>query len=252
MNYEAILYEEREGVALISYNRPEKRNAWNVRTVRETIHAFQRANASDAVGAIVLTGEGTVYCAGADYKGPPEPKDENGWRPNPSTLTMGQGEHNWLELLATSKPNVIALNGPAVGIGATHTLAGDIRIAAESASFGFPFLRLGAMPECGSTGLLPRLVGFGRALDMCLRNRVVGAQEALQVGLVTAVHPDAGLRSAALELAGQLAKLPPLQVKLMKRMFYGNAAEPTSLGILRRENDAFIDLLRVIKKPKPL
>ena len=114
--------EERGKVALISFNRPDSRNAWNVALVRELMAAVRQANASEAVGAIVLTGEGSVYCAGADIKAPPEPKDENGRRPNPSTLTMGQGDANWLKLLLESKPVIVALNGPAVGLGATLVL----------------------------------------------------------------------------------------------------------------------------------
>src|SRR6187397_531269 len=135
MCYESILYEEHGAVALISFNRPASRNAWTVATARETIAAIRAANASSAIGAIVLTGEGSVYSAGADIKAPPEPKDENGRRPTPGSLMMGRDELNWLKLLLESKPVVAAVNGPAVGLGATHILSADIRIASNTASF---------------------------------------------------------------------------------------------------------------------
>jgi 2-(1,2-epoxy-1,2-dihydrophenyl)acetyl-CoA isomerase len=247
-----VLYEERDRVALISMNRPANRNAWNIPLVHQLKDAVRRANASDAVRVIVLTGEGSVYCAGADIKAPPEPKDANGLSPNPSTFTMGREENNWLKLLAESKPTIIALNGPAVGIGATHTLSADIRIAAESAVFSFPFLRFGAMPECASTALLAKIIGFGRAMDVCLRAGQITAAEALQIGLVTAVHPDDRLREEALALAAGIAAFPPLQVGLAKRLLWENAGERDPEEIMRRERQAFFELLRATGRAKPL
>jgi 2-(1,2-epoxy-1,2-dihydrophenyl)acetyl-CoA isomerase len=252
MEFQHLLYEERGRVALISANRPAARNAWSVPLVREMIAAVQRANAASAVGAIVLTGEGSVYSAGADIKAPREPKDDSGRSPNPSTLTMGSGENNWLKLLNESKPVIVAVNGPAIGLGATHLLSADIRIAAQSATFSFPFLRLGAMPECGSTALLGRLIGQGRAMDLCLRAGQVTAAEALQIGLVTAVHPDDRLREEALALAGQIADYPPLQVKLTKRLLWENGGEHDADAIMRRESSVFVEMLRTLGRDKPL
>jgi len=244
---------ERVGrVALISYNRPQRRNAWNVDCVRETVAAIRRANVDPDVGAIVLTGEGNTFCAGADLKEDPQYDAETGRRLTPATFTMGKGDNNWIALLAESKPVIAAVNGLAVGIGATHALAADIRIAAESASFSFPFLRMGAMPECGASALLPRLVGAGRALDLILRSATVSAQEALSIGLVTAVYADADLRAQAIKLAAQLAELPTMQVKLTKRMFSDNASANNADAIMLNENRAFVELLRILKKEKPL
>jgi len=247
-----ILYENHGPVALIALNRPERRNALNVPLIRALIAAVKRANADPAVGAIVLTGQGSVYSAGADVKAPPEPRDEKGRRPNPGSVTMGKDDNNWPMLMERSKPVICAVNGPAVGMGVTHILSADIRIAAESASFSFPFLRLGAMPEVGSTGLLPRLVGFGRALDLCLRSATIDAREAERIGLVTSVHPDADLRAAALDLAGRIAAYPPLQVKLTKAMFYDNAGESSNEMITTRESRAFVEMLSALKRDKPL
>lgn len=244
--------EQHGAVAVISYDRPAARNAWSVACVQATVAALQRANADAAVGAIVLTGEGNTFCAGADRKEEPRYAAGTGRRLTPATFTMGSGERNWITLLAQSKPVIVAVNGPAVGIGATHTLAADIRIAAESASFSFPFLKLGAMPECGSTALLSRIVGAGRAMDIVLRNAVVSAKEALQIGLVTAVYSDADLRAAALALAEQVAALPALQVKLTRRMLREHAGACDAETIMRNENAAFVELLQVLKKDKPL
>lgn len=249
----SMLRCERNGrVAILSYDRPARRNAWSVALVQETIAAIRRANADPGVGAIVLTGEGAVFCAGADLKDPPQYDTGTGRRLTPATFTMGRGEHNWIAFLARSKPVIAAVNGPAVGIGATHILAADLRIAAESASFSFPFLRLGAMPECGSTALLPRLVGAGRATDLLLRAATVSARDALHIGLVTAVHPDAELRAAAIDLAERIAELPRLQVGLTKRMLSENAGSADADAIMRNENAAFVDLLRALQKDKPL
>ena len=247
-----VLYEEQGQVALISMNRPASRNAWNIPLVRELKDAVRRANASDVVRVIILTGEGSVYCAGADIKAPPEPRDANGLSPNPSTLTMGREENNWLKLLSQSKPTIVALNGPAVGIGATHTLCADIRIAAESTVFSFPFVKYGAMPECGSTAMMAQIIGFGRAMDICLRAAQVTAAEALRIGLVTAVHPDDRLREEALAMAAAMAAFPPMQMGLAKRLLWENLGERDPEEVMRRERQAFFELLKATGRSKPL
>jgi len=239
-------------VAVITHDRPGRRNAWSVDSVRATVAAIQRANADDGVGAIVLTGAGNTYCAGADLKAEPQYDPDTGRRLTPATFTMGSGDDNWIALLARSKPVIVAVNGPATGIGATHTLAADMRVAASSASFSFPFLELGAMPECGSTALLPRLVGAGRAMDIILRAATLSATEALDIGLVTAIHPDEALLDRAVDLAEQIARLPALQVKLTKRMFSANACAQDADTIMYNENQAFIEMLRTLKREKPL
>ena len=239
-------------VALIVFDRPEVRNAWNVACVRETIAAIRAANADEAVGAIVLTGEGTSYCAGADLKSAPEYDSATGRPLSPATFTMGSGDDNWIGLLAASKPVVAAINGPAVGIGATHPLAADIRVMAQSAHFSFPFLRLGAMPECGSTALLPRLIGLGRATDVLLRSAAISADEALRWGLVTQVFPAAELRAGAIAIAQQLAAAPPLQVRLTREMLAANALASDAEQIMRTESRAFVQMLKALKQNKAL
>ncbi len=244
---------EREGpVQLIIFNRPERRNAWNVACAREVIAAIRAANDDPNVGAIVLTGEGSTYSAGADLKGEAEYDPETGRRLLPITFMMGTGEANWITLLAQSKPVVAAINGPAVGLGATHVLAADIRVMAESAQYSFPFLKLGAMPECGSTALLARLVGVGRATDILLRSATVSAREALDWGLGTHVFPDADLRAGAIAIAQDLAEAPGVQMSLTKRMLAANIGSSDADSIMQVESRTFVEMLKAVKREKPL
>lgn len=244
---------EREGaVRLIVFDRPERRNAWNVACAREVIAAIKAANADPGIGAIVLTGEGSSYSAGADLKGEAEYDPETGRRLLPITFMMGAGEANWITLLQQSKPVVAALNGPAVGLGATHTLAADIRVMAEGAHFAFPFLKLGAMPECGSTALLARLVGAGRATDILLRSATVPAREALDWGLATHVFPDAGLREGAITIARELAEAPALQMSLTRRMLAANIGSSDADAVMQVESRTFVEMLKAVKREKPL
>lgn len=252
VHYSAIRTERIGRVALIVYDRPERRNAWSVTCVRETIAAIKIANADDEVGAIVLTGEGSSYCAGADLKSEAEYDPVTGRALTPATFTMGAGDDNWIKFIAASKPVVAAINGPAVGIGATHPLAADIRVMAQNAHFSFPFLRLGAMPECGSTALLPRLIGVGRATDVLLRSGTISAEEALQWGLVTQVFPDEDLRAGAIAIAEQIAVLRPLPVKLTKEMLAANAFSGDAEQIMRTESRTFVQMLKSLKQAKPL
>lgn len=239
-------------VAVILYCRPERRNAWSAASVRATIAAIRAANADPDVGAIVLTGEGPTFCAGADLKAGPEYDPATGRRLSPASFTMGTGDNNWIRLMEESKPIVAALNGPAVGIGATHPLACDIRVMAQSAHFSFPFLRLGAMPECGSTALLARLIGVGRATDVLLRSEKIGPEDALAWGLVTRVFPDDELRAGAIAIAQQLAAVKPLQMRLTKEMIAANAEQGDADAIMQIESRAFVKMLKILKQEKPL
>lgn len=239
-----VRYEERGEVAVLTVDRPERRNAWTVPLYRELVAAVERANESERVGAIVLTSAGSVYSAGVDVKADPEPPDERGNRPNPGSVAMTP-DRSWLHLMGQSKPVIAAINGPAVGLGVTHLLAVDIRIAARSATFAFPFLKLKVMPELGFSVLLPRLVGEGRAVDLCLRARTIDAVEAERIGLVTAIAEDAELLDTALEVARSISQLPRLQVRLTKGMFRDNAGEQDLNKILRREGRAFVELYKL-------
>jgi enoyl-CoA hydratase/carnithine racemase len=239
-----LLYEETEKVAVITYDRPDRRNAMSVATYRALVAAVEKANASDAVGAIVLTHTGPVFCAGIDLKAQPEPKNPvTGIRDTVATLGMAN-ETSWIHLLRRSKPTVAALNGAAVGLGATHILAADLRIGTENASFSFPFLARGTMPEFGFSALLPRIVGFSAAMEICLTSAVLDAQQALAKGLLNRmIHAD-DARHEAIMLAAKLAQLPALQTRLTRQLLHDNAAETDWNAVLTRERDAFVAMFR--------
>ena len=247
MSQPLVLYEERGAVALITYNRPETRNAWNAQMIREVMAAVERGNACDTVGAIVITASGPVFCSGVDFKSPPEPKDpETGSRPRVSTIGMAQ-DTSWLHLLARSKPSIAAINGRAIGLGVTHTLAADIRIGAASSSYSFAFLERGTMPEFGCTALLPRMVGYGRALDICLSAQTLTAREAREIGLITRIAPDGELLEQALALGERLASFPTLAMGLTRRMLQANATESDLNSMLGTEREAFVSYIRATR-----
>lgn len=249
MQFAAIRYETRGAAALISYDRQERRNAWDLAMYREIVAAIEQANADPDVGAIVITNEGAVFCAGADYKAKPEPPDPvTGRAPNLASAAMAP-DTGWLHLLARSKPTIAAVRGLATGLGVTHILPFDLRIAGHSARFAFPFLKLGTMPELGSTALLPRLVGTGRALQLCLTSADIDAAEAERIGLIGAVCDDVEVLDRALELAAQIATYPALQLGLTRQLFADNAAERDLNTLLRRESEAFVTVIKARRTP---
>lgn len=243
MAYEFILTEEREGAAVITYNRPDKMNALNVGMYLETVEAIEAANANEAVGAIVLASTGKAFCAGTDFKDRGSRTDDKGRPLSVATLGMAV-DKSWLHLLRRSKPVVVAVNGICMGLGGTHILPADIRIAGESATFSFPFTKLGFMPEFGGSALLPQLVGLGEAVDLCMSSRTIDAQEARRIGLVTRVVPDPELREAAIALAVQIAGYKHWQMQTTKELLYDNALETDLNTLLRRESMKFIEMAK--------
>jgi enoyl-CoA hydratase/carnithine racemase len=145
---------------------------------------------------------------------------------------------------------VAALNGAAVGLGATHILAADLRIGTENASFSFPFLERGTMPEFGCSALLPRIVGFAAAMEICLTSAQLNARDSLAKGLLNRVVSGDSARDAAIELAAKLAKLPQLQVRLTRELMHDNVAEPDWNKVLTREREAFIAMFRATRAAK--
>ena len=247
MSEPVVLYEERGKVAVITYNRPRTRNAWNAQMTREVMAAVERGNRSDTAGAIVITAAGDVFCSGADFKSPPEPKDpKTGIRPGVATIGMAH-DTSWLHLLARSKPSIAAINGRAIGLGVTHTLAADIRIGAASSSYSFAFLERGTMPEFGCTALLPRIVGYGRAVDICLSAQTLTAPEAREIGLITRIAPDEDLLEEALALGERLAGFPALAMGLTRRMLQANATESDLNSMLKTERDSFVSFIKAAR-----
>ena len=228
MDYEQIRYEVRGDVALVTLNRPERRNAWTPRMDRENADALARANADPAVGAIVMTGAGAGFCAGADMAGF-DAQLEGGDDP--------RGAGDWVALVRRSKPLVAAVNGAAVGVGLTMILPFDVIVASEAAKFGMFFIRMGLVPELASTRFLVQRMGFGRASEMCLSGRLYAAAEAHAAGLADhLVAPDA-LEKRALEIAASMAGNPAPQLRWIKELLTLNACEPDLDTVQRREFD---------------
>jgi len=242
-----IRYEVRGKVAVITYDRQAVRNAWDVPMYREVTRAVEQANADEAVGAIVFTHAGAVFCSGTNMKAAPEPPDENGRRPTIGTVSMAP-DVGWIHLLQRSKPSIAAVRGAAIGLGVTQLLPMDIRMGSTESTYAFPFLSLGLMPELGATALLARLVGHGRARDLCLSAARIDAAEAERIGLITRVHPPEALLDAALALGERIASFPPLQVRLTRQMLAANAMESDINQVLSRETEAFVQMRRAARQ----
>src|SRR2546430_15519637 len=202
MTYQFIQYEARDGIAQITLNRPEKLNAWIPQMAVEQADAIRRANDDRAIGAIVMTGAGRAFCAGADmeltFKSRIEGRD-----PGADTAS-GQGGMpaglDWVRLVREAKPLVAAVNGAAVGIGLTMILPFDVIVASEKARFGMLFIKVGLVPELASTHFLVERVGFGRASDMALTGALYDAAEAHRMGLADRLVAHDELLAAATEL----------------------------------------------------
>ena len=220
MDFEQIRYELDAGILTITLDRPDRLNAWTPVMARELIEAFDRADADDDVRAIVMTGEGRAYCAGADLAGGGETFD---WRERQAgdEVPRDNGGVFTLRVFESTKPVIAAINGPAVGVGITMTLPMDVRLAADDAKMGFVFARRGIVPEACSSWFLPRVVGIGRAMEWVATGRVFPASEALEGGLVRSLHPAGELLDAARELAAEIAEnTAPVSVALARRLLW--------------------------------
>lgn len=221
MQFETIRYEVADGIATLTLNRPERLNAFTPTMMDELIAALDAADADDAVRAVILTGAGCGFCAGADLGAGADTFATRGAPAPDSEAARDSGGRLTLRLFRCLKPVIAAVNGPAVGIGATMTLACDIRLASEDARFGFVFARRGIVPEAASAWFLPRIVGIGRALEWCYSGRVFGAEEAHAGGLVRSVHASATLLDDARALAAEFAAASaPVSVALIRQMLW--------------------------------
>ena len=203
MVYEQILHEVVDGVMTITLHRPEKLNAFTPTMMRELIDAFDRADADDAVRAVIVTGAGRAFCAGADLSGGGGTFD-NTARDTLETHRDGGGLVA-LRIFESKKPVIAAINGPAVGVGITMTLPMDVRLASTAARMGFVFARRGIVPEACSSWFLPRVVGISRAAEWVYTGRIFSAEEALAGGLVSRIVPPADLLATARGLAREIA-----------------------------------------------
>lgn len=233
MAYENVMVEQRGAVTVLTLNRPERLNAWNNAMMHEMRDVIEKANADPGVAAIVFTGAGRAYCSGADIGGWAQQIQAGGAAQGSATA----GEDNWLAFLRRMpKPTIAAVNGVAVGVGVTHILPMDVRIASENARFGFAFVKMALVPELASSYFLPQLVGLGRAREWCLTARMVPADEAVRAGLVSEVVALERLIDRAVELGEMIAGHAPAAVARVKRVLDMNATDSDVQSVMLREN----------------
>ncbi|PXY33153.1 enoyl-CoA hydratase [Prauserella coralliicola] len=250
MTYREIDYDVTDGIATVTLNRPDRLNAYTITMARELIDAFDRVDADDGVRVVLVTGAGRGFCAGADLSR------------GADTFNAGKKDHDVRELLgeiggaprdsggavslriaASRKPVIAAVNGPAVGVGVTMTLPMDIRIAAQSARFGFVFTRRGIVPEAASTWFLPRIVGISQAMEWVATGRVFDAEEAKAGGLVSRVVPDADLLTEARGLAAEIAdNTSAVSVAVARQLLWGMLGSPTPWEAHRHDSRALYEL----------
>ncbi len=238
VDYEQIRYETDGAVAVLTLSRPERLNAWTPRMSEEQAHALGRANADPAIGAVVVTGEGRGFCAGADMDATFQSRIDG---VDPGADTQGgfgglPAGLDWVQLARESKPLVAAVNGASVGIGLTMILPFDVIVASQKARLGMGFIKMGLVPELASTRFLVQRMGFGRASEMCLSGRLYPADEAHAAGLVDHVAAPEDTLPRALEIARSMAANPDLQLRMTKELLTANPCDTDLKAIQERES----------------
>jgi 2-(1,2-epoxy-1,2-dihydrophenyl)acetyl-CoA isomerase len=238
MGYEQILVDQRDDVLVVTLNRSERLNAWTPRMTAEMTDAIGAANDDGAIGAIVVTGAGRGFCAGADIGGQfaagieqreAEPAPDHG--PDPADRPAG----DWVGFCRQSKPLVAAINGPAIGVGLTMVLPFDVLVAAEGAKLSLRFVKMGLVPELASSHWLVARCGWGAASWLALSGTTVLADEAKALGLVDRVVSQEGVLDEAMAAASELAANPPTQLRMIKELLTQNASETDLVAVQRRE-----------------
>ncbi|QYB06895.1 crotonase/enoyl-CoA hydratase family protein [Rhodococcus sp. USK10] len=225
MKFDTIRLDVEDGIATITLDRPDRLNAYTKTMKSDIIAAFDQTDASDEVRVVIVTGSGRGFCAGADLS-------EGGSRFDAADEAGGGvprdgGGEMALRIYASTKPVIAAINGPAVGVGATMTLPMDIRLASETAKFAFPFTRRGIVPESCSSWFLPRVVGVDRTVEWLYTGRLFTAAEALDAGLVRAVHPPEELLGAARRIAAEIVdNTAPVSVALTRQLVWRMLGAP--------------------------
>lgn len=239
MAYETITYEERGTVALITLNRPDKLNAWTPLMAHEQIQAIEHANNNPAIGAIVMTGAGRGFCAGADMEDTFK-KRLDGEDPGDGTSDGSGGLQegdDWIKTVRSAKPIIAAINGPAVGIGLTMCLPCDVIIASEKAKIGAVFVKVGIVPELASSHFLVNRMGFGRASEFMLSGRIYMANEALEKGVVDYVYPEDQFLAEAFKMAETFAQNADPMMRMIKDLITVNGSETNLNLVQKRETD---------------
>jgi len=239
-DYEQIIVEQVDAVLKITLNRPEKLNAYTPTMMGELIRAVTAANDDPAIGAMVVTGAGRGFCAGADIEAVFSKNLEGEDTSTPTSAPAREEVRgtDWVQLVRDSKPMIAAINGAAIGVGLTLVLPFDQLLAAEGAKLSARFVKMGLVPELASSHFLTIRCGFGAASWLALSGATVLAEEAKELGLVDRVcEPDA-LVDEAMAIADELAGNPPTQLRLIKQLLTRNASEPDLAAVQQREIEA--------------
>ena len=231
MSFETLDYAVEDGIAVATFSRPDRMNTFNAQVMKDMIALFDRTDADDAVKAVIVTGSGRAFCAGADLGRGGDTFDHTKRDASDEIVHDGVrrdgGGRVVLRIYESLKPVIAAVNGAAVGVGATMQLPMDARLASTSARFGFVFARRGITPEACSSWFLPRLVGVPNALEWCYSGRVFDAQEALAKGLVQSLHAPDELLAAAKALAHRMTdESAPVSVALSRQLIWRMMGAP--------------------------
>ncbi|GGY59115.1 crotonase/enoyl-CoA hydratase family protein [Marinobacter zhanjiangensis] len=224
--FETITLDVKDGIATITLNRPDRMNAFTLQMMEELIAAFDQTDADDAVRVVIVTGAGKAFCAGADLSGGADTFDyeeQKGNAPDPlaNGVNRDGGGMVSLRIFRSLKPVIGAINGAAVGVGATMSLAMDIRLASEKARYGFVFARRGIVPEAASSWFISRAVGLSTALRWCMTGKLINADELEKRGLVESVHAPEELYPAAVAIAREIAdNTAPVSVAMTRQMLW--------------------------------
>ena len=223
MDFKNIILELRDNIAILFLNRPNKLNAFTIPMMEDIISALDKIESEDEIKAVVLSGKGRAFCAGADLS-----SGENTFNPSFDDFAVKEGDFRkdsggilTLRMYKFLKPIVVACNGPAVGVGASMQLPGDIRIASRDSKFGFVFNNRGIVPDACSSWFLPRIVGISKALDLTYSGRIIDAQEALDCSLISSIHESINLIDDAIGIAHELvSKSAPVSIALTRQMLW--------------------------------
>jgi len=244
MAYKALILEKEGPISIITLNRPDAGNSFDLRLLGEIDEVFKEVNSARDIRVVIITGAGKCFCTGIDLnmfvsqKGPiKEHRGEEAIYPAKSDKTYGKGTNigATVRMRDMSKPVIAAVNGPAIGAGFSLALSCDMRFASDRAKFSMVFVKRGIGPDAGASFTLPRVVGFPKACELLLTGDIIDAAEADRIGLVNKVVPHDDLMRAAKELAGRIAKNPPLAVGLHKAALYKAMAETDIIDQMKYE-----------------
>ena len=236
MSHEMILTETNGRVGIVTFNRPDRLNAMHDTMMREMRDQIEAWNSDPAIGAVVLTGAGRAFCAGADI---------SGWNQNIEQREAGEQaerrgqQESWVLFCQRSKPIVCAINGPSIGAGLTIALPCDIRIASDQARLSMRFVRVGVTPELASTHILPHIVGLGQAMELMLSGKIISGEEAARIGLVNRVVPHDKLMEEAVATAQDIAFNPTESLLIIKKLTWQNLDEGDIMTLHQREGVEF-------------